>query len=229
MKKFSQRDPKWSGIKLGFSNTSTIGGYGCKLTSFGCISGIRPDKLNEQFKKDGCFFNGDLLSDVACAKSLGWNFVKKTTDAPKKGVCIAEVDMSPAPGKQQHFVVYRPSEGVIIDPWTGTERPKNTYPFVSFRIFGTKPTVTIFTDEKSTHSTSPISESTIPVEAEIPEPPVAPPESPVTNETPEVVSDTQTQVETPRETNNDLGTIRYQVSPSLLQRIIDSIVSLFKL
>lgn len=135
MKKFSQRDNKWGGIKLGFSKTSLIKDYGCKLTSFSCIYGKTPDKLNEQFKKDWCFFNGDLLSDEKCAKSLGWKFIKKTTTPPKKGVCIAEVDMSPSPGKQQHFVVYRPTKGVIIDPWTGTERPKNTYPFVSFRIF----------------------------------------------------------------------------------------------
>lgn len=131
MKLFRQRDYP---DKLGFGST-TIAGYGCKLCSLAMLSGIEPPKLNKQFKKDGAF-SGDLLIDEKCAKSLGWTFRERTTKKPKE-VCIAEVDMSPAPGKQQHFVVFL-ADGTIADPWTGTIRPENTYPFVTFRLFDTK-------------------------------------------------------------------------------------------
>ena len=131
MKLFRQRDYP---DKLGFSQTK-IKDAGCKLTSFSIISGIDPVTLNKQFKKDGAF-SGDLLIDEKCAKSLGWVFIEKTAKKPKE-VCIAEVDMSPAPGKQQHFVVFL-ADGTIADPWTGTIRPENTYPFVTFRLFDTK-------------------------------------------------------------------------------------------
>lgn len=131
MKFYKQRDYF---DKLGFG-TTTIAGYGCKLTSFSMLSEIDPPTLNKQFKKDGAF-SGDLLTDSLCAKSLGWTFKERTTKKPKE-VCIAEVDMSPAPGKQQHFVVFL-ANGTIIDPWTGTIRPETTYPFVSFRLFDMK-------------------------------------------------------------------------------------------
>lgn len=134
MKRFCQRDKRWGDKLLGFSKTSKIKDWGCKLVCFSCISDIRPDNLNEQFKKDKCFFNGDLLSDEACAKSLGWKFKGKQTNNPQRK-CIAEVDFSPAPGKQQHFVVYDPAKKRIFDPWTGDYRPENTYGFVSYRVF----------------------------------------------------------------------------------------------
>lgn len=134
MKKYSQRDPRWKNKLLGFSKTSTLGNYGCKLTCFASWYDTRPDNLNEQFKKDKCFFNGDLLSDEACAKSLGWKFKGKQINNPQRK-CIAEVDFSPAPGKQQHFVVYDPAKKRIFDPWTGDYRPENTYKFISYRVF----------------------------------------------------------------------------------------------
>lgn len=131
MKIYSQRDPKWANEKLGFGST-TIGGYGCKLTSFAMLDGRTPSELNALFKKEGCF-SGDLLDDKKCAQALGWTFIIRTTDSPSTTPCIAEVDMSPSPGKQQHFVVWQGD--TILDPWTGAERPSTTYPVVSFRNF----------------------------------------------------------------------------------------------
>lgn len=131
MKQYSQRDPKWSSEKLGFGST-TIGGYGCKLTSFAMLDGRTPSELNTLFKEKGCF-SGDLLDDKKCAQALGWTYMLRTTDSPSTTPCIAEVDMSPSPGKQQHFVVWQ--DGGIIDPWTGQTRSYEMYPVVSFRNF----------------------------------------------------------------------------------------------
>lgn len=131
MKQYSQRDTKWANEKLGFGST-TIGSHGCKLTSFSMLDGRTPSELNTIFKEKGCF-SSDLLDDKKCAQALGWTFMLKTTDSPSTTPCIAEVDMSPAPNKQQHFVVWQGD--TILDPWTGTERPSTTYPVASFRNF----------------------------------------------------------------------------------------------
>jgi hypothetical protein len=63
---FSQRDPRWARLLLGNSRTTTIGGYGCKLTCLSMMVGVMPDKVNEILKKAGAFFgkNGDLLDDA---------------------------------------------------------------------------------------------------------------------------------------------------------------------
>jgi len=131
MERFSQRDPRWKDVKLGFGST-TIGSHGCKLTSFSIITGIDPITLNEKFKKDGCFTR-DLLIDSKIALSLDIAPNSTTSTNPKK-ICVSEVDMSPSPGKQQHFVVWM-DDGTIIDPWTGTNRPANTYPIINYRTF----------------------------------------------------------------------------------------------
>ena len=131
MKLYSQRDPKWANIKLGFGNT-TIGSHGCKLTSFSIITEIPPDVLNEKFKKDGCFLR-DLLIDEKIALSLDISPNDTTSTNPNK-ICVAEVDMSPSAGKQQHFVVWNDNNS-ITDPWTGTIRPATTYPIINYRTF----------------------------------------------------------------------------------------------
>jgi hypothetical protein len=116
---------------LGYGPTH-IFTHGCKLTCFSMITEIDPVTLNSKFKKDWAFIN-DLLPDEAVAKSLGIEFEGKVTKDPKK-ICLAEVDMSPAPEKQQHFVVWM-ADGTIWDPWTGTVRPANTYPIINYRVF----------------------------------------------------------------------------------------------
>jgi hypothetical protein len=136
---YSQRDKMWANIKLGFGQT-TIGGYGCKLTVASMIDGRTPDILNEVLKKGGAFY-GDLLDDVAMARVLGWQYFGKEYDInkePKWSPTMKEVDMSPAPGKQQHFVARLIDEKggkYIIDPWTGQKQKIAFYPFVSYRLF----------------------------------------------------------------------------------------------
>lgn len=129
---YGQRDPKWAKETLGFGKT-TIGSHGCFVTSLSIMCGKTPSEVNGILKK-GKFFTGDLIiSSNAMAKTLGLTYVGKMDSQPKFKT-IAEVDMSPAPGKQQHFVVVK-EDGSIIDPWTGTIRPKGTYNIMSYRLF----------------------------------------------------------------------------------------------
>lgn len=128
---YNQRNNLWASEKLGLG-VATIGSHGCKLTSFAMLDGRTPHELNELFKREGCF-SGDLLYDERCASTLGWGLQPRTYDKPSVTPCIAEVDMSPDPGRKQHFVVWQGD--TILDPWTGAERPSTTYPVVSFRNF----------------------------------------------------------------------------------------------
>lgn len=129
---YSQRDKRWAKETLGFGKT-TLGSHGCFVTSLAIMCGKTPSEVNSILKK-GKFFTGDLIiSSNAMAKSLGLTYVGKIDSQPKFKT-IAEVDMSPSPGKQQHFVVVK-EDGSIIDPWTGTIRPKGTYPIINYRLF----------------------------------------------------------------------------------------------
>lgn len=129
---YSQRDKRWADDVLGFGKTR-LGTHGCFVTSLGNLCGKTPREVNHILQK-GKFFNGDLIiSSEAMAKSLGLTYAGRSDKQPKYR-CIAEVDMSPAPGKQQHFILIK-EDGSIIDSWTGTIRPKGTYPIVSYRLF----------------------------------------------------------------------------------------------
>jgi lysozyme len=132
---FSQRDPKWKNIKLGNGKTN-IGSHGCFVTALAMLSGKTPPEVNEILKNGG-YFQGDLIiSSVKMAQSLGLEYHGRDNlvNYNPKYQTIAEVDMSPSPGKQQHFVVVN-TDGSILDPWTGTQRPKGTYTLVSYRLF----------------------------------------------------------------------------------------------
>lgn len=89
-----------------------------------------------------------MIDDIAAAKALGWEFHGREYDInkePKFSPTIKEVDFSPAPGKQQHFVVRGEDETgrYILDPYGGARRKINYYEekshaFVSYRIFEVK-------------------------------------------------------------------------------------------
>jgi len=132
----SQRDKRWANEKLGNGST-TIGGYGCYITSLSNLSKeYNPSQVNTILRKGGCF-NGDLLINperIAKLLNLEYHGRNNMVIRNPEYRTIAEVDMSPAVGKQQHFVVIK-EDGSIIDPWNGTIRPKGTYPLVSYRLF----------------------------------------------------------------------------------------------
>lgn len=141
MTKYSQRDSRWSLVRLGFGKT-TIGTHGCFITCLSMMVDKTPDVVNEILKKAGAF-NGDLLISEKAAEALNLDYFGKEYDVNKEPNYlpnIKEVDMSPSAGKQQHFVVRAMENGkkVIIDPWTGTTQVVGKYPFVSYRLFKLK-------------------------------------------------------------------------------------------
>lgn len=54
-KVLGQRDPKWARVLLGNSQSSTIGGYGCLVTSMAILAGCTPDRINEGLRANGGF------------------------------------------------------------------------------------------------------------------------------------------------------------------------------
>lgn len=134
MEHLSQRDTQWGEMTLGRS-TSKTKDFGCKMVSLAMMSYISPWECNQRLLTGGAF-SGDLISDEAAATALSLTYSgKKLVGAIPSPTtpCIAEVDMSPAPGKTQHFVVWL-GNGLIIDPWTGT-KVVNPYQIISWRFF----------------------------------------------------------------------------------------------
>ena len=131
MKIYSQRDPRWGDIKIGDSN-SKIKDVGCFLTALSMLVGKEPPVVNTLLKAAGAF-SGDLIISTKAAKALDLDYLGVSSVPAVWEPSIVEVDMSPAPGKQQHFCVWMKDK--IIDPWTGTERQLNKYPHVSYRLF----------------------------------------------------------------------------------------------
>ncbi|RPH55816.1 MAG: DUF3380 domain-containing protein, partial [Chloroflexi bacterium] len=136
--RLSQQDPRWKNTKLGFSNDSTIGAYGCAMTSV-CmwLSGFgfpeTPDSLNTKLKAAGGYVQDAIIWGAVSAiypkvkhKNL---LLCRDTDAPIDAIgnsiaagqpVLLEVDSSPKSGLQTHWVVAYKKMGkdfYILDPW----------------------------------------------------------------------------------------------------------------
>ena len=134
----SQQDPRWKNTGLGFGKNSTIGAYGCAMTSV-CmwLSGFgypeTPDTLNTKLKQRGGFVQDAIVWGAVSAiypKVKYKNLVLcRDTDAPIDAISgaiaagqpvILEVDSSPRSGLQTHWVVAYAKMGkdfLILDPW----------------------------------------------------------------------------------------------------------------
>lgn len=134
----SQQDPRWKNIKLGNSKTSTIGAYGCAMTSVAMyLSGFgypeTSQTLNEKLKQRGGYVNDAIIWGAVSGIYPKVRFknliICRDTDAPIDliGNSIAagqpvllEVDSSPKSGLQTHWVVAYKKVGkdfLILDPW----------------------------------------------------------------------------------------------------------------
>lgn len=76
----SQNDPRWSGQLLG-NGPLLIGPYGCYLTSMTMVANhgganIDVPTLNEVFKQNGRFVDGDLLTDQSLNGLFGCEYVE---------------------------------------------------------------------------------------------------------------------------------------------------------
>jgi hypothetical protein len=138
----SQRDPRWANVLLGNSRTSTIGAYGCLLTAMTMVAGWDDvARMNDCRTRTGGFqaepygafaANFDLSACEPRAKlirvSAKWTgpvpiapLAELIAHLRSGNPAIIEVDMSVAPGQQQHFVtavgVDDSGHILIHDPW----------------------------------------------------------------------------------------------------------------
>lgn len=140
IKQFSQTDPRWKTTLLGFDKSSTIGGYGCLLTSFTMVAthygaaDLTPAKLNDMMKAVGGFepgtayIIGGMLGSVVPGFSVDYRQAHGVP-APLTDIDVAiadnrpviiEVDWSPNPGLQTHYMVAYAKDGtdyLVYDPY----------------------------------------------------------------------------------------------------------------
>ena len=142
----SQRDPRWSSLQLGFGDAnSTIGNYGCTLTVLTMLANGHgfnetPATLNNKLKAlgPGVGYAGDtrnLMVFTALDAALpGMRYLDRVwcdaVPAPMDRInaaldtnkaVVIQLDQSPAPFFQQHWVLLYAREGgdyLIHDPWT---------------------------------------------------------------------------------------------------------------
>jgi hypothetical protein len=144
----SQQDPQWKNDLLGFGDPGdTIGYVGCALTATAMLlSGHgypeTPKTLNEKLKNVGGFVSSAIawgaVSKLYPNVALKAFIPCSTSDAPLAQIdaslaagqpAIVQVDSSPAPGIQTHWVVIYERKGddyLMLDPWPytpGTEKP----------------------------------------------------------------------------------------------------------
>lgn len=136
--RLSQQDPRWKTTRLGLSNTSTIGEFGCALTSVAMhLSGFgypeTPQTLNEKLKQRGGYVQDAIVwaavSNIYPKVRFKNLITCRDTDAPLDAIgnsiaagqpVILEVDSSPRAGLQTHWVVAYQKVGkdfLILDPW----------------------------------------------------------------------------------------------------------------
>ena len=140
IKQFSQTDPQWKSNLLGFDKTSTIGGYGCLLTSmtmcatnYGAAN-LTPASLNDKMKAIGgfqagtAFIVGWMIGNVVPGMALDYRACSGSP-APLAEIdanlaqgrpVIIEVDWSPQAGVQTHYMLVYGKEGndyLVYDPY----------------------------------------------------------------------------------------------------------------
>ncbi len=138
VQKYSQQDPKWKAVKLGFDKESTIGNFGCLLTSISMVAshyGLdeTPASLNEKLKAAGGFQGAYLMPYTVSIVLKGISYKTyidcKAQPAPLPEIdtwlgmgkpVILEVDWSPQAGVQTHYLVayaHKDGDYLIYDPY----------------------------------------------------------------------------------------------------------------
>ncbi len=140
IKQFSQMDSQWKATPLGFDKSSTIGAYGCLLTSmtmcathYGAVD-LTPATLNEKMKAVGGFQAGTafiiawMIGNVVPGMKMDYRNCGGSP-APLAEIdnhlamnlpVILEVDYSPSPGLQTHYPVAYAKDGndyLLYDPY----------------------------------------------------------------------------------------------------------------
>ena len=142
---FSQRDPRWSGLQLGFGDSdSTLGRYGCTVTCVAMLANgygfnETPASMNDRFKSlglgvgyTGATRNLIVIGALNQARP-GMKYVDRvycdTVPAPMDRInaeldagraILIQLDQSPNPDFQEHWVLLIGRTGgdyLILDPW----------------------------------------------------------------------------------------------------------------
>ncbi len=142
MQKLSQRDNRWSGQKLGFSTTTTIGSHGCTITCVAMLAGLTPDDVNNRLKAVNGYANTNLIIWTKIKEAISWlefewrgysyENDRVTSAISKNGGCLVEVDGTPI-GGTKHWVIYIGNQK-LIDPWDGMEKPTSSYRATGYSI-----------------------------------------------------------------------------------------------
>jgi hypothetical protein len=147
----SQRDPRWKDEKLGFDNSITLGSDGCALTCLAMfVNGYgfneTPSSMNQKLKAmgSGAGFLGGLIVWSGLTRAFPKIVYREITicrdqPAPLDAInasldsgqpVIVEVDRSPSPGLQNHWVVLYQRQGsdyLMLDPWPQPPDNKETH------------------------------------------------------------------------------------------------------
>src|SRR3990167_9987445 len=128
----SQRDNRWAKQQLGTSNT-TIGGFGCTITSLAMLIGTTPDVVNRELKRVGGFANTNLVIWAKIPVAFPQlTFIKRSkvydnNDVKANLPCLVDVDFDGSPNTfGNHWVVFIGNQR-LLDPWVGQNRPTSTY------------------------------------------------------------------------------------------------------
>ena len=140
IKPFSQNDPQWKGNILGFDKSSSIGVYGCLVTSLAMCAthygapDLTPASLNDKMKAIGGFQDGTafiiarVISSVVPGMQVDYRSCGGAA-APLAEIdnrlamnqpVIMELDFSPSTGLQTHYAVAYAKDGsdyLLYDPW----------------------------------------------------------------------------------------------------------------
>ena len=131
----SQRDPRWSSIKLGNSNL-TIGSSGCLITCLSMIAGVTPDVFNKKLLAVKGFSGALVIwSKIQSAfpnlkfvwRSSSYNNDSVKSQINRNGFCLVECQPV-LRGSSRHWVLFIGNKR-LIDPWYGTNRPTSSYWF----------------------------------------------------------------------------------------------------
>lgn len=152
MVRYSQRDPQWAEIALGFTNNTTIGSHGCTITCIAMLAGITPAEVNERLKsvngyaapkKDPSQKNLIIWAKVEEAipwlkfEWRGYSYENDRVKAAieKNGACLVAVNGSQIGGstKDGHWINFIGNKKAI-DPWTGQEISTSQYPTTGYAI-----------------------------------------------------------------------------------------------
>lgn len=154
---FSQRDPAWANLVLGTNTTLTMGVYGCLVADLAMLikafgGDETPATVNNKMVAAGQYTGSDIIPariPRVFPYMVFIDFIRcETVPAPMDRInaalannkpVIVEVDSSPSPGLQRHWVIIYDRIGtdyLIVDPYSW---PMDTEPVLLTARYGGTP------------------------------------------------------------------------------------------